>query len=134
VSVGASIYTILHGFKAVANIVGTRIYPGTIPQDATMPALVYNVITGSPENIMDGVAPGDHELIQIDAWAVSTNSANGYDIATTLRDAARAAFEVQSTLITAGVGAKVTAFYPDVFEPDTRRFSRSIGLSVWSAR
>lgn len=133
-SAGASIYSILHGSSAVAAIVGTRIYPGTIPQDAALPALVYNVITGSPENVMDGAPPADHELIQIDAWAVTTSSANGYDTASTLRDAARAAFESMSTLISAGIGAKVVAFYPDNFEPDTRRFSRSIGVSIWSTR
>ena len=127
-SVGANIYSILHGFTAVVNIVSTRIYPGAIPQAAAVPALVYNVITGSPENVMDGAAPADHELIQIDAWALD------YDSATTLINAVRAAFEQQSVLITANLGAKVVAFYPDAYEPDTKRFSRSIGLSVWSDR
>jgi hypothetical protein len=132
VSAGNSIFHILSTNSGVTAIVGAlpacQVYPRVIPQSKTPPAVVYNVIAGMPVNVMDEAAPGDHELFQIDAWA------NDYDTATTLINAIRVAFESQTVLISEGIGAKIVAFNPDAYEEDTKRYSRSIGLSVWTAR
>jgi len=63
-AVGNNIYGILSTNAGVAAICGTRIYPGTIPQDVvTLPVVVYNVITGAPDNVLDAPAVADHELV-----------------------------------------------------------------------
>jgi len=132
VSIGPNVFGILSTNAAVIAIAGgpptAGIFPGVLPQGRTAPAVVYNVITGMPENVMDAPAVADHEIVQLDAWALD------YNTATALREAVRAAFEDQPVLIARGIGAKIIAFYPDAYEPDTKRYSRSIGLSMWTGR
>ena len=40
------VYTLLTGNAAVAALVGTKIYPGLIPQNTAMPAVTYELVSG----------------------------------------------------------------------------------------
>jgi hypothetical protein len=67
----------------IASLVSARVYPNVLPQDAIMPALTYQVITGIRENQMDGAAGISHGSIQINAWD------DDYEGAKTLAEAVR---------------------------------------------
>jgi hypothetical protein len=54
---------------AVTDLLGTRIYPVTLPVDAlVLPALTYQVVGGSPEYAFDGSVVGI-KRIQMDCWS-----------------------------------------------------------------
>lgn len=40
------VYTLLTGNAAVAALVGTKVYPGLIPQSTAMPAVSYELVSG----------------------------------------------------------------------------------------
>ncbi len=46
----------LYAFLSNAGIVGTRIYPLVIPQDATLPAIAYQRLSGPREHSHDGAS------------------------------------------------------------------------------
>lgn len=56
---------------AVADLVGTRMYPGKMPQEPTLPLLVYQRVSGPREHDMNGAAGIANPRIQIDAWATT---------------------------------------------------------------
>ncbi len=70
---------------AVAALIGTRIYPGRLPQDVTFPAVSYQRITGGEENTHSGAGPA-RALVQIDCWSDDT-----YGEALSVAEAVRAA-------------------------------------------
>lgn len=49
----------------LANLVGTRIYPGSLEQDSPLPALVYSKVSGIPEYAHDGASGAVESRIQI---------------------------------------------------------------------
>jgi len=49
-----AVYARTVGDAGVAALIGTRCYPLVVPQDATMPAIMYQRISGSPERSHSG--------------------------------------------------------------------------------
>lgn len=47
---------------------------GSVPQKATAPYAVWQVITGEPQNVLSGDAPIDRVSIQIDVYASKASS------------------------------------------------------------
>jgi hypothetical protein len=95
--VEAGIYAILAADPTVSPLVGTRIYPGMLPQGATLEAIVYQRVSGPREDTLGGVATLVHPRIQIDCFAET------YAEAKALATAVRAAFDGYS-----GAAAGVT--------------------------
>jgi hypothetical protein len=127
---GAPIYTLLANDSGVAALVGTRIYPmGIIPQEVTtFPVLTYQTVTGSTDNVL-GVAPDDHERVQIDCWSqVSLAEAQ------TLSDAVRAAFENVPALNALKTAATLSTFNGHDYEEQTKRFRVSTDWDFYTLR
>lgn len=57
----------------VTALVGTRIYPLVMPQDATRPAIVLTVVSEVPENSFDGTAETrlTASRVQVDCYAAT---------------------------------------------------------------
>ena len=72
----AALYTYLSGLTlTVANPstgVGSRIYPGTAPQDTAYPRITFKVFTDKPEHHMAGASGISEAMVQIDVWALSS--------------------------------------------------------------
>jgi len=83
--IGAATRTKLVGTAAVAQLLGTRIYPDHLPQSTTLPAAVYYGISGTDEPRLSGLAGFATERIQIDAYASTRLAANALALA--IRDA-----------------------------------------------
>lgn len=61
--------------NAVATIVGTRVFPGSKPQAAPLPAIVFNKISGAPIYSDAGEVGLDECRLQIDCWAATYSAA-----------------------------------------------------------
>ena len=113
------VYDLLRLDAGVIAIVGTRIYAaGAMPPETAMPALTYQVITGQPENYLDGVPTIERQRVQVDAWAA------GLAAAEQLQSAARVA------VIAGGRNVCISNNGHD-YEPETKRYRASRDYEVW---
>lgn len=55
----------------VSGLIGARMYPAILPQDPTMPAITYQIISGDSVISHDGPAGLENPTIQIDCWAAT---------------------------------------------------------------
>lgn len=86
---GEVIRSLLVADAATAAIAGARVYPNELPQNATLPAIVYTVVSAVPENSFTGLVATttkDHR-VQIDCYARPTQAAGAYDLAHSLAEA-----------------------------------------------
>lgn len=73
VAVEADLYTRLTSSTDVTSQVSDRVYPLPLPQEATIPALTWQKISGPREHAM-GQDPGEaHSRFQLDCWGESLN-------------------------------------------------------------
>lgn len=86
-TIEAGIFAHLIGNAGVVALVGTRIYPLLVPQDAEMPALAYQRISGPRDHAHDGASGLALARIQLTFVAAS------YDGAKSLAAAVRAAMD-----------------------------------------
>lgn len=86
-TIEAGIYAHLIGNAGVAALVGTRIYPLLVPQDAELPALAYQRISGPRDHAHDG--PSGLALARMQLICVAAS----YDGAKALSEAVRAAMD-----------------------------------------
>ena|SRR3990167_1473205 len=108
---------------AVAAFVADRIYPEIVPQGAGMPAITYSLQSGELQNSLDGFTSGLSRFpIQIDCWAATKTAVNA--LALVVRDRMNTNPSTFKIIITN---------YPlfDDYEPDTKRYRRSMGCSCW---
>jgi hypothetical protein len=68
----------------VYGLVGTRVYPLTIPQEATLPAISYQRVSGPREPAHDGAMGIAQARIQVTITAEAYRTAK--DVATSIRD------------------------------------------------
>lgn len=74
--IGRGVRTYLAAQAAVSSLVGTRIYPDALPQDATRPALVFTVISSVGEHHLTAAAGIARAIVQIDCYADTRLAAN----------------------------------------------------------
>jgi hypothetical protein len=70
-----AIFTLLAADAGVAAQVGARIYPSRIPQNTTMPALVYEFISGQEHPVIDASAGRQLMRSRIQVTAMGKNYA-----------------------------------------------------------
>lgn len=61
--------------SGVTSIVGTRVFPGAKPGGASLPAIVFNKISGGPIYADEGEVGLDESRIQIDCWGATYTAA-----------------------------------------------------------
>lgn len=109
---------------AVTAIVGTnpvRVYGnGTAPQDAPLPHVVWQIVSGVPEAILD--RPGiDDFRVQVDCWA--GDAATCRQLAGVVRDALE---DDGRNVMVSDNGNSI--------DPDTGQYRRSFDFSFWVTR
>lgn len=66
----ADLHSYLLANSGVASEIGTRLYPEILPQNPTLPAIVYTSISEQEEELMDATSAGFMgRLVQFTAWA-----------------------------------------------------------------
>lgn len=84
---------ILANNSAVKAVVGARIYPASLPQGATYPALTYQIITEDDQNTVADVGDLKWSRVQVDSWAGT------YAAAKSLADLVNAALNVKKSVL-----------------------------------
>jgi hypothetical protein len=94
----------------VSDLIGSRIYPMRAPQKAPMPAVVYQIIAGTPVSSLDGDSGLDNIRLQLTVWA--NRYAEAVDLAAVVRRAISTASSLKSiTLLVVETEDKETASY-----------------------
>lgn len=106
--------------EEMALLVGSRIYPMRLPPKATLPAIVYQQISNSAINSIDGDSGLDNIRMQFTCWART------YEAAISLSVALRRVITSSPTL------KAITAMELDVEDPDTRNYGSIIDFYMWS--
>tara|TARA_Y100000004_G_C8875452_1_gene395177 strand:- start:24 stop:446 length:423 start_codon:yes stop_codon:yes gene_type:complete len=75
--IGRGLRAYLVSKTSVTDEVGTRIYPGVLPQDATLPAVVYNLVFAEIHDVLTGSSGSLTSTVQIDVYSDSHISSNG---------------------------------------------------------
>lgn len=70
-----SLNTYLRGHALVSAEVGHNVFPDQVPDDASYPAVVYQVITRRNVHSMSGASGLEFPLIQIGCWARKRSTA-----------------------------------------------------------
>jgi len=115
----------------IGALAANRIYPHILPQDATLPAITWQRISGAHLEDMGGEDLLARPRIQVNCWGAS------YSDASDLRDAVRTAL-VDYTGTVLGVVIRIISLEDDgdLFEPavsskEKRRFGRRMDFMVW---
>lgn len=122
-----AIYALLAADSAVAALASTRIYPTVLPQDKTVPALVYQRISGVEPGQIDALGAAlVQSRIQITALATS------FGECASLLDAAREAVLYQHGTIG---GIAVASIIRDIdgvdqYDAELELYSQSIDVIV----
>lgn len=104
--------------KALIGSAPVRLYPfGMAPQAVTLPYVVWQTITGRPENYINQVPDCDKFSIQVDAYGITESSVRS--VAKALRDAIEPV-------------AHITSWRGESTDPDTlhKRFSFDVDWFV----
>lgn len=83
--IGIALRARLIADTAVKAIIVARVYPDRLPQSPTLPAVVYNVVSGVDECHLGGLVGVAHARVQVDCYATTRAAANA--LATAVRDA-----------------------------------------------
>lgn len=78
-SLGASLFAALTADDGITALVETRVFPDEMPQDETVPALVYTVITDPKASSLTG-ATLRHARVQIDCYARTLKEAGAVQV------------------------------------------------------
>lgn len=83
IAIESVLYSLLVGDATVGGLVGTRVYPAIVPQNASLPATTYQQLSGVREHTCAGPQGMASPRFQINCWA------DTYAEARTLSDAVR---------------------------------------------
>jgi hypothetical protein len=107
------VYTLLSGSTDLTGLVGAKIYPGRIPQNTTMPAVSYELVSGVDIAPINAQAGGVllRSRVQVNALART------YAEVKTIQEAIRGALLFKSGLI---AGVRVIGITRELIGPDDR--------------
>lgn len=123
--IGVALQDELVGTSAIAAIVSTRVYPVTLPQTPTLPAITYQVIAEPRTHTMDNRA-APNPYVTIDCWART------FLEACTLADAV--VTKLDGYRGTMGGAIAVTSCLQrarrEIYEPETKEWRVGLDFSI----
>lgn len=105
-------------FNTLKTLVSNRCYPMVMPQNPTLPAIVYTRVASSPQNVLEGGSTIDQIRVQVDSYATTYSAAKS--LAVSIRSAMETA-TFKGTLQTD----------QDFFEPDVKHYRITQDFYVW---
>lgn len=67
--VESDLYARLTGFAGLSALIGARVYPGSLPQGTTLPAIAYRRVSTTKTPLMGADAINIRSRFQFDVWA-----------------------------------------------------------------
>lgn len=117
------IFARLSTYPAVSAIVGTRVYPVGLPQNATFPAITYTI---EQEQGSEGGGHIEQMGVRVSCWAVT------YTAAEALSVAVKAALRGYSNkAATPALISMDDDNMFDVYYPETQLYGRVLEFSAW---
>lgn len=129
-TVGEQVVAKLAADATVAGLVAGRVYPNTMPEGATLPAIVYQVVSDVPQNSFDGTTSTrlKQARLQVDCYArPSSAGGGGYLQAHAVADAVEA---VIGNLSDPAFNATLE-LSRDLYDNATEYHRVSMDFSVW---
>jgi hypothetical protein len=71
----AALFTLLRNDAGLAALISTRIYPGALPQGATLPAVTYRQVNEAPDYTQSGPSGFSNPRMQFDCLAATYEGA-----------------------------------------------------------
>jgi hypothetical protein len=96
-----ALYNLLKDNAGVSAVVSGRIYPIELPQNCTLPALVYQVVTSLHEESHEGSSGLAASAIEIEAWAETALGAR--DLGELVRAALQGYAGTKSSVVIHGI-------------------------------
>jgi len=84
-SAAVALRTYLLGTTAISNLIGTRCFPNVLPQNCTLPAVVYHVISATHAPGLAGIVDAGECRVQLDCHAATRLAADGLSAAIVTR-------------------------------------------------
>lgn len=75
-AIGEALRTKLLSYSTVTSIIGQRMYPDVLEQDATLPAVIFYVTSTDREHSVTGVTKTAHARVTLDCYAKSRATAS----------------------------------------------------------
>lgn len=125
-SISSDLRTFLLADATLTTLIGTRMYPLVLPQDPTVPAITYQIISGHRFHSTDGACGLSTPRIQYDCWAAT------YLEVESLFEALRKRLDGYQGL--AGSSQVQAAFFEserDDYEDEAKLYRRSADFFVW---
>lgn len=121
-----AVYSQLANNAGVSALVSTRIYPLVMPQQPTMPALVYAMVDNNREQVHRGQTTGVKARVQVTCWGATEASAAA------VKDAVRLAMiGAQGSVASVTIDGVVCEGEVEGFEPDTTRHWIALDFFIW---
>lgn len=120
-SIESDLRTFLLAQAAVSNLIGTRMYPQQLPDNPTLPAVVYTRISTRYE-LASGNVPAVRARIQLDCW--DDNQVTAWDVA-------EAIHQVADFASPTGIEAIFPEDEDDGFDTDAQLYRRRIDVFAW---
>lgn len=118
-----NIFPAISSSVSVTSLIGTspvRFFPfGDAPQNSQLPYVVWQTVSGSPENFLGDLPDLDSYTIQVDVYAANAQSAR--DVAEAIRDAIEPI-------------AHVVGWNGESRDPDTRNYRYSFDVAIFTKR
>jgi hypothetical protein len=126
VGIEAGFYARVTGDTGAAALIGDRLYPLQIPQEATLPAAAYAVVSSDPFPYLGQPASSWITRIEVSVWARS------YAAARAAAAAVRAAVDHQTSGWTGATvtGVRISQGETDSYNPKTQEYETALELTV----
>lgn len=124
-TISTSLYAYLAAQSTVTDIVSTRIYPVTLPQNPTLPCITYMVVTTPVIHTMEGRS-APKTIFQLDCWAETALGAH------TLADAVETVLDNYSGTMNSAdvVSGSLLINRQDIYEEDVENYRVSLDFSL----
>ncbi len=131
-TVGKALRTKLLSYSAITTLIGQRMYPSALVQNATLPAVVYTKLRTTREHIIGNVTKLSHALYQFDCYATTKDTADS--VSKAIQDSGICAYQGTTASIYF-CGTEISSGEYDGDEPPTdgnqeHRYITSFDLEV----
>lgn len=125
------LFAYLSTYPGLVPLVGTRVYPVLLPQNATLPAVTYTrLATPRLHEFEASFLP--HPTFQFDCWAMDTAVISGYEEAKDVATQVVAALDIYRGAMGAyTVEASIVDSERDAYDPETKIWHVIVDVEIW---
>lgn len=128
-SIGSAIRSKLIADTLITSLAGTRVYPQKLPQNPTLPAVIYSIISDTPNADVSGMAGLFNADIQIECYAETAQAAQ--DLSENVRLSLQS---YRGTHLSVGINGIYFITEYDAFDDEISNYRRISSYEIWYTR